>query len=523
MIFSLLFSVTFTACDDANDWKIESEFDRLFRPGNFLARNITATTAELSWNKIPGAHHYILQLSQDSLFQEIEQEIETATILFTAEELAGTTEYYARVQSISADPTIAESKFAEVTFTTRSEQIMSSVLSTDRTDTSVALRWIAGSNVTEMIVSTADDVVVQTIEINEVQKEAGEMLVTGLNAETTYSASIFNGTNRRGTVTFRTLPAVPGAERVIFLAPTDSLNQETFDTLTVSNLTIALPAGSVYCKNTSLVLPDGLSVTFFGLGGGAKPILSFNDIKLNSSHGTIRFENIDLDAFEYLNGVPTTNRFLYLFNQAAATTVERLEFIDCVIRNFGNTPIRLQGTANKIIETLLFEGVTAYNQGMANAYGFIHTNVAQGIINNILIYNSTFYNLEVHFILHTGAGNNQVEIRDCTFDNVIGVNRYFIDFNTVRPNSLTIANTIFGSTFVTTARGIRVAAGTTPLILDCWKTASWVTGSNAIAGLTDYVGTSTALFVNPAQGDFTILDDLFAGKSTAGALQWRIN
>ncbi|MGL4411858.1 MAG: DUF5123 domain-containing protein [Bacteroidales bacterium] len=512
LCFASAFS--FTACTETNDWGVDSEYDRLFRPANFAAKNVQANTADLSWSKIPGTDHYVLEISKDSLeFASIIDTFHTVNAEYILEELEGATGYSVRIKGISYDETKEDSRYSALYFQTKSEQIMQAVTSSDRTATTVTLRWTAGATVTHITLTDSEGVEVLTSEVSAEELQLGEKTIEELSPETTYLAAIYNGENRRGYTSFRTFPAAPPADNTIYMAESDSLNQPFFDALS-GKVTIVLPANSHYITDTyNLVLPDGVSVTFYGVPGGDKPVLELRLIKLGLGHEYVKFQNVELRA--------TAAAPQYLINQADACSVETVEFDDCYVSGYVNTMFRFQGSATKTVENFRINNMIA-NAASGSSYSFIHISAdATSYLNNIEITNSTFTNLGYSLLLHNKSNNNSIKVSDCTMHNVVGSGRYFIDmsgsFNST--NGIRLENLILGGSGNDAARGVRP----TPVVDNVYQTESWVTASNAIPSTIKYPGAADALFVDPNNGDFTIKDIYFEGVNMAGDPRWRVS
>lgn len=518
---AVAFVAAFAACDDTNDWDVDSSYSRSFRPTSVTASGVTANTAELTWGAIPGTAKYLLELSKDSMeFTNIVGSFESQTAGFSLTDLEGSTQYSVRVKAKPANTSKEESRYATVYFKTKSEQIMEAVKDADKSATSVTLRWTAGKQVTKLRVADSQGAVVVELALTSQDVENGFVLVENLTPQTSYLAEIFNGENRRGFVSFVTFPEVPAAAHTVYWNAGDVVTQEFFDGLaSYGNVTIALPAGSYFGMSEAIVLPDGLSLHFFGLPGAAKPVLSQNLFTLGASHSFLRFTNLEITGKGYdATGVETGVTYNYFINQTLASNVGSIEFENCELHDFNNCVIRLQGTPVKYIGNLSFNNCIAYN--FPDSYYFINNNVANSVIDNISITNSTFYKLS-RFIVHSASNNSSLIISDCTFNNVIAGGRYFIDFSSsYQSANMMITNTILGATQIATARGIRSAKAAT--IVNSYSTTDWVIGSNAISGLTAYGKASTDLFTDPDNGDFTIKDDTFEGKNSAGDPRWRI-
>ena len=111
--------------------------------------------------------------------------------------------------------------------------------------------------------------------------------------------------------------------------------------------------------------------------------------------------------------------------------------------------------------------------------------------------------------------------------------RYLFDFNgALIASGVTIRNSIFGLTGTTSkgANGIRFATNTPLTVSGSYYTSDYVDDPIPVvpdvttslkSKMTIYTGTSNSLWTDPTNGDFSILDSGFAGKSSAGDPRWR--
>ncbi len=526
----ILIACTAISCDDANDWSTDDTYNRLFHTTS-ISIAPTATEAEVTWTTVPKASYYIIEVSKDSLYED---EIQSTSLVYgedksitespyTLSDLDSSSKYYIRIRSCSES--MSESKWAyyeDFFFKTKSEQIMSSVTSADKTSSSATLRWTAGKTVSSLEVVVGGSIV-QTITLTSDDVANGYVTIKGLSPETTYTANLYNGETKRGYVTFETYPEVPEADKIVYLVAGDSINQTMFDefaTASYSSVTLAIPAGTLFSNNSGLSIPDGLSINFFGLPGDSKAILSIKAITLSSNHSFIKFNNLDITGYVYENGTITSTQNSYLFNQSAATNVNLIAFDDCLVHDFANTPFRLQSSGAKTIGTLSYNNCIVSN--LKDSYYFINVDASGvGVVNNISITKSTFNGVG-RFILSKSTDTTSILFDECTFYNMIASSRYFIDFGGTSngpSNGIGISNCLFALTQSTTAKGIRSSA--TATVNNSYVTSDWVFSSNAIAGTTSYSGTSTDLFTAPSTGDFTIKDNSFSGSDTCGDPRWR--
>jgi hypothetical protein len=537
-IYCLLFLFTaLFSCKDENEFPVDKSYERMFRPHTLVAEDITATSVKLTWPIVTGTSSYILEMAKGNTFDQIVKTYEfkadelnhptDATDLeFTVSDLVGVTDYSARIK-VTSKAGIPDSEYSMVSFSTPAEQIMLPV--TELEYTSAMINWKPGVEVTHLNV-TASGGQAQKVEITADEKTAGQKSLPALNQGTTYTVEIYNtDSNKRGNITFTT-PSLnlPAADQVIFLKKTDVFSQATIDTLTKSPV-IVFPAGGVYSNNSALVLKNGLSITFYGEPLSPMPILAWNGVTLPATAGTIRFENLDITGLQYDNGVETTTKRSYIFNQSVASQTEAVIFENCKIRNFANTPFRIQSSNPIAVGRLVFNKCIAFDCGVNasgnGSYSFIHNSVATGKINTIEITNSTLYNIGYSLILHNLSGSESVKIEKCTFNDFVGDGRYTIDYNNQVVGTFSLANCILGKTKspANTASGIRIA-GAAVTAINSYKTSDFIATAQAtkvIGGLIEYTKASTDLFIAPTDGDFNFKDQNFEGKDLAGDPRWK--
>lgn len=521
-IFTLLLLVlSISGCKKYNDWPVDDEYDRLFRPTSLTA-TVEAVTVSLHWKEKPGAEKYIVELSKDSLvFSTIVKTYEGTSVkdnngvmFLIPESLEANTLYSARIKALS--DTKDESGWAAVAFRTKTEQIMQTISIADIEPRAVTLRWTAPNNVSHFTVNGVQ------YDITADEKAKGEKKISGLVPKTQYEVILYNVTAIRGQQTFITKADIPTGQNVIEVAPTDDL-AAILAQPHPAGTTFVLLQGSVYKSGIDpVILPTDASFTIWGEDGPNKPILAFNGITLPALAGTIKFENIDITGDSITNGTKRN----YIFNQSLASQTEQVVFENCTIRSFVNSVFRMQANSTMTVGALTFNKCTVFDIGdntTNGTYAFIHTNAVNGKMENISITNSTFYKIGYGIILHSGTGSQTVKIENNTFNNTVGNARYFIDYNTQAVSGMfSFKNNILGKVLspANTARGIR-AAGNTLAVENTYVTSDGTFASNNISGLISYGKPSTDLFENSAEGNFKIKDQTFAGKATAGDPRWR--
>lgn len=206
---AVLSGMLFTSCTDANDWGVDTSFDRLFgtKQSSFTVTE-GAVSAEVKWDATVNTEYYIIEVSTDSLYDDIPMGAENSIVYgedgsiiqspYTITGLFGETTYYLRIKSMSKDKQSNWVYLPDYKFTTDKEQILNEPSETEITDEAVSLTWEAGLEVTH-ITYTQDGTLV-TYELSDEEKAAGKVTLMGLLAMTDYTFYIYNGEILRGEI-----------------------------------------------------------------------------------------------------------------------------------------------------------------------------------------------------------------------------------------------------------------------------------------------------------------------------------
>lgn len=514
----------FNSCSK-EDNTFKSSAPYLFRPIAFEV-STNKTTATFSWAAVDSAQSYTIQISQDSL--EFKNIIISDTVNTNSYEvvLAGDTRYSARVKA-NARNSANDSKYnSTITFKTPAENIFNGYSSFMSGQGAAKISWLPNESVTRLVFSTPGKADVP-FDINSTEKANGSKTCTGIQ-NGTYIVSIYNGQFIRGTASV-TLEGDFWVNKGDDLAA--ALNSATDGSVVVIKPGSYNIGGTAFnlTKNIKIrgLYRDTLPVIYMS---GATSTSNMLNIATTSQLNYIRFENIEFSG--YLDNVSGGTKIGYMFNQSTACTLGELSFTNCVIRNIGNTPVRLKDAPIKTITNLSFDKCKIFDIGNSSVYALVNNNVAGCSITNISFTNSSVYNFAGSIVLHTTANSNSVTLQNCTFNEIstsgTGTSiRYIIDYNTYTVTSgVTIQNCIFGSTPRAYTDGVRVSTSTNKLISGSYFTSDYkdnnaATTFSIMGSLTAYSGLSTALFKAPTNGDFSIIDAGFAGKSTAGDPRWR--
>lgn len=539
-----------TSCTDGNDWDVDGSLSRLF---GLNGDKITVETAETSATvtfsaftskAVPSPEYYVFEVSKDSLYEGVEnaniikfgedKSLTSSPVVLSG--LDGDSKYYMRVKAMSS--TSNESKWVYYkdgsSFKTKAEQIFNNVEATDLFEDHVNLSWTPGADVTHITYANTNDAEnIQTINLTDEEKAAGKYTLGGLNPTSTYTITIYKNDVKRGQLQVTTPAAMPAANFKYSLASDVTvISQDLIDEIaekakaaagneTNYSATIGIPAGAkvaLYGINdsdggkTNVTIPDGMSVTFFGLAGGDAPTINLDkNLDIAGSHAFIKFQNVKMEE----NGAG------YFINQSKACTVSEFTLENCEVSNLKTSFFRLQGSDAKSIGKLTLKNSIFTN--LCAGYGFIHVDAGSGAghVDNVEIDGCTFNSICVTgkvFIFSKKTNMQAITIKNSTFYNCNGSGQYFVDFNadTFGPNTFTIENCIFGKS-ADEATNKNIRSKTPATVANSFRTTDFF---KVIKGVNDTEFSSTQLFKDPANGDFTIKAGTL--KEKAGDPRWYV-
>lgn len=515
-----------TSCTDGNDWDVDGSFARLFSLNNDkISVETEDVQATVTFNSVPDAEYYIIEVSTDSLYDDIPMGQSNAIIYgedksitkspVVLENLAGDTKYYLRIKAMAENKN--DSKWSYYmdgdSFKTKAEQIFNDVSDADRFEDRIRLSWIPGAEVTHIVYGINGENGAR-VDLSETDKQAGEITITGLAASTSYTFIIYNGEVKRGSVTTTTTAAMPDGDYKIELtaditrisgALLDEIvedakaatGKETNLAITVGlrpDMTYSVASLSDEGTDANLFLPDGLSITFFGLSGGKTPVMNMlKSLDIAGSHSYIRFENVAI----------TDGGCQYLINQSSNATIGEMSFYQCTFSDFERSVIRTQGSGVISIDNIIVDDCVMSNMSTGNGYSVFYFGTATTLVGKLELKNSTFDTTQRSFIETSKAPiTNGVYITNCTFYNNVGSGgRYFFDANG-QNTDLVIKNTILGKTNAADARGARTAG--TMTFDNCLRTSDCIYTSNDIKDLEADERSSADVFKDPDNHDFTL-------------------
>jgi len=525
----LLAATTFNACTEGNDWDVDSSFDRLFHvTQSSISVSPEAISAELTFSKTPNTTHYVVQLSQDSLYDDMDESQAQIITLgedgsiktspYTISDLAGDTKYYFRMKGCNAEG--KESLWVYLKkyyFKTKAEQIFAEVTDADRDETFIVVHWDSTKTVTHLIVAHNEEVdgetteVSQQIDLDDAAKKAGVFKITGLNPMTIYTISICNGSAIRGTIkASTTAPSPAGDYKFTYKEEEGTLldqlkaiaAQAEADGRTAYSVTAIIPGGSTVDfmglndsgEAANVKIPNGMAVTFFGGAGEVPTLVTKKCLDLSGTHSYVRFENLNL----------TDGGSQYFVNQSSDCVVEELSFKSCKISNFERSLVRGQGTA-MLIDKILVDDCILTNMSHANSYSVFYFGDSKNKVQELSLTNSTFDTAKRSFIEASKTCVPKINITDCTLYNLVVDGRYLIDANG-QNTEITLENIVLGKTnHESAARGVRTSGTVT--VTNSLRASDCIFGSNdfkAEVGFPAGEQSSADIFADPENHDFTL-------------------
>jgi len=513
-----LISLVFVSCKDKIDPIVEQlDYARVFMPINLTAKIKNKTTVELAWTLGKDASSYVIEFSEDSLkFTAI---VKTVTVapdkIPYSIILDGQTQYSARIKGVSASG-IPDSKWATIAFKTDAENIFSTVAGTDIQATSVTLKWPAGSDVTNFLITPGN--IQRTITASE--KAAGVATITGLTGETDYTVKLFKGTKQRGVVTFKTLIDLGGATAVY---PADNLS--TVIANAKAGDALVLFPGNYTAYSGAVTINKSISIK--GLYPYNKPIVHVKFV-LESGVQSIDIKDLEMSGnyTDPLTGLPAILDHAFQYN-TTLVNYGTLNVTGCKIHDFDKS--LLTGSASivsKIVSISMTDCiVTNILTNSADCIDF-----RAGYVASLSLKNSTFNNcapardfVRLDNTATTFPGLvSKVEIDHCTLYAVANKTSSRILYVRFVTNTLKVTNTIIAGTL---GYYTNQATSAQP---ECsgnnyFNAPGFITGGSTVSGSKFDLSTNYTLldpgFTNAAIGNFTVTNQT-VNDSGVGDPRW---
>ncbi len=533
---ALIVAGTMASCTpDMDGWGKDSSTDRLFGPTS-ISVTPTDSSASVSFGTIAGADKYQVQyLQKKSSSDTLSNDIDTCDGLLTIESTSSTvnipnllndTHYFLRVRAVS-EAGKPNSKWLYYqtserrgTFKTEAEQIFDAVTSKDVSDNYVILRWNTAKTATHIIVKATD--FNDTLVLTDEQKAAGTIKYENVEGSTTYTFTIYDGDMKRGTREVTTNAPVPSADYKYywdFEKDGETINDDILDRLAEEakaraasasdfSVSIAISADASVVYAVESALPEGMSINFFGLGGGERPkLIMKKTVNFAGTRTYINFGNVQLvnDGGGYLVNMST-----------GATALKKFTVKDCAASGFkANCFFRLQNQSNLKVDSLILTNST-FDDMCSGGYPFIYDQGKNANeLANLKIDGCTFSNINAgagtkSFIYFTKKDAKSIQILNSTFYNISLARLVDFDLSSdkTKPaagttDAFTISKCLFAKCNDDEKGYDAYRSTNAPSVTDCVITTDWTLQNT---GGAECGKSSADIFTDAAKLDFTLKD-----------------
>lgn len=517
-----MFLTTFftVSCTDGNDWEVDPSYDRLFSVSSqTLSVDPGINTAALEWTNTPNTDYYVIEVSKDSLTDQVEMGTSNGAIVYgedgsitsspdTISGLDADSKYFIRMKALSKSGKGGSNwaYYKSYSFKTDAEDIMDDDAVTV-TGSTATVTWESGKDVTRLCLKANEATDSTFYELSAADKAACTYTFTGLQAKKTYVATIYNGDVKRGTAKFTTSENLPEGYDAVTISKGSDLNDilsnpSKYITKNGGNIVVVFPAGVTIDYTDEAferTIPAAIkSIQFYGESGGERPTLKLTNVEFEGEHALARFYNLNI----------TSDGSGYVVNQKATGHVSDLQIENCNI-------ISVKGVIRNQSGDSQFDDIRVNNCTMDNIgeYGVARND--GGVFTNVSITNSTVTNGDMKGIVITkGASDKTIQIENCTFYNALRAGQYGVDDNKM-PVKVTVKNVIFAkSDNIKATRTKKISTVTNTYTLSDFTYNTTYTWDDQTT-LLNY--SSTDVFVAPADGDFHIQKGLITG---AGDPRW---
>lgn len=497
LITVLLLSLAIVSCENYNEPLMDSLGNtREFSPLNLKAFVRNQTSVELNWTVKEGQNNYIVEFSADDpTFATIFKTVEVkASQLPVTVQLEGETVYSIRVKVKSSNG-LDDSKWSVTTATTLSEQIFLAIQPGDIQAKQATLRWTPNSSVTQIVANPGNI----THVITASEKASGIAIVTGLTPETAYTATLFNGTKKRGVQAFTTAVDIGDG---ILIKPTDDLNAKITNAASGAKLYLEPGDYTVYKGVVTLTKP----ISIYGLRSYDKPKVHLN-FNLAVGATDLKLQDLDMKG----DGVAAASSDVIKIDVTASSggTYGDILITGCNVHDYNRL---IYGNFASKVNSFKVDNSILTNFSTTSA-DFIDFRLAY--VAAISLTNSTFNNCTIRDFIrvdaaagYTGTGlTTNVLIDKCTISNKnMAVNTNRILYVRFVNNTSTVRNTLFADNNL--AIYTNQPATTAPIFLN----NNYHNSPNLFTSVVtnqkiDASGTYTTLnpqFVDAANGNFKV-------------------
>lgn len=445
--------LSMASCSEPDDAITGYTLGRNLSPIDFTAKNITVSSAEISWTPSTNATSYTMEVfANDSLtfsgspVKTIEG-IKNSDIPYTITGLDFDTPYSVRIKAITDGNDSRTSTWNSAYFRTSAKQFMKTPKPSDIADRSVVISW---NNDEGVVIS---NIVVGSINhiVTDEENTACKATITGLEPETAYTAIMYSNGKQCGNRSFTTIADLEGAILIhegddvktaieeaeegatiafyggtFFLNPAVTTDEETGEV-------ISTKGGSVKVKKT---------ITIKGIYPTDKPILK-GRFELYEGAG-LDIRQVIIDGADNATGDQTFNY------KDADLNYKALELKNVEIKNFVKGIC--YGNVQAVIEGITFNECIIHD---VECEGGDFFDIRKSYAKTVNFLNSTIYNVaqKRDFIRYDDSSANYTDaapaitVDHCTIFNVLNdTNEKRLLYVRFVGNTITWTNNIVAST-----------------------------------------------------------------------------
>ncbi|MFT6867143.1 MAG: hypothetical protein ACJA08_001982 [Cyclobacteriaceae bacterium] len=518
---------------------------RLFKPslaGGTL--RVDANSIIVNLSKEVGTVKYKIEISRDTFntldyFVEVDTNYIVIDENLVGEELLWFTIYQVRATAF-ADETQYDSRPSDLG-STRTEKFPSNLITpqqNDLLDTKVKVEWVnAGDPINKLGIFAATDArlsrPLRFVNVSDEESVLGEVIVTGLNELTTYQIAIYSGDYElRGWERYTTVKSIYNLNG----PKTRNLTENT-DPDAVANLysvindgdTLVLKKGAQYNLPPSEV-PADKSVTIIGAIDFADSLARIYttgnwNVLAGASIDHIRFVNLEIRGEDWTGD--------YVMNIDASSTINEFVFQDCHINHFRGL-MRMKDAAVVSMGTFKIDNCIVNQIG---GYGILTVDNKTSTVNDIVITNSTFVNVEMGITSYLDIGT--ITMDGVTANNFPRYGRWLFRLREDAEGKIaqvtggvSVSNCIFGRAWDQSSEDwsfspLQGGDATGFTFSNVYGTSELII-STELSGFPSsvYSGGTEDLWVfpNPDDGeefDFNFSDGTFSGRTNTGDPRWR--
>jgi hypothetical protein len=513
IVLSLLLAILFSACKD----EVDLGTPRLFRPISLEITENTETSVNIKWAPVDGAETYTLEISTDKNFGVINQTISGIKqnhIVLENGILFDMTEYYDFYLRVKAD---AAGERGESFFFTSESAVVSpyrvNVFSKITKNGVVTIKkerifhdkvelYFTDPEVTHIRLETIDgQTTLPNVPLTPSDIEDGYTEIA-VSASTSYYAYIYNGSDRKGRVTFTTTPAT---EVIV----DNSADLKTILETHEPGAYIRVKPGS-YSGGT-MTITDTKSFTLISF---AEEKASLDVMfKPKGIPGDFIFEDIIFDSDPDTTGTSSKDGIIDCDGTEMAGG--NILIKNCEVYNYRKSICYFRATASGRCGNITIDGCIIDN--MCSSQGFI--DFRAGSSGNITIKNSTLSNFAsaaclVRYDNIEATNSINVEVDKCSFYNITNTQ----SFAYVRKEGSTV---VIRNSILENVKASKINEVNTTMEYNYYFSVE----SNAMAGSVDgaYTAGTQSGYANAAAGDFTPKGGALtsaAGKKPCGDPRW---